>query len=67
VSCNNATVSNRQLTGLTFTDWLINPTGVTKEQFNQLNPFRLRKAIEKKIDKIFKLASKLKNSSLYDE
>ena len=29
-----------------------------KEQFQQLNPFQLRKAMEKKIDKILKLASK---------
>jgi len=32
VSCNNATISNRQLTGGILTLWLIGPPGVTKEQ-----------------------------------
>ncbi|MFH1783096.1 MAG: integrase [Candidatus Omnitrophota bacterium] len=33
-----------------------------KEQFDNLNPFQLRKAMELKINKIFKLTSKLKNT-----
>ena len=37
MSCNNATVSNRQLTGRILTLWLTNPLGVTKEHIERLN------------------------------
>jgi len=39
VSCNNATVSNRQLTGGILTLWLISPLGVTKEKHPHYRDF----------------------------
>jgi len=46
VPCNNAAVSNRQLTGGILTLWLISPLGVTKEQLTITRRFELIKELK---------------------
>ncbi len=68
MSCNNATVSNRQLTGGILTLWLISPLGVTKEQgFSYIVTLKKRRLNEarKAIDATFPLLEEKRKS--YEE
>jgi len=66
VSCNNATVSNRQLTGGILTLWLISPLGVTKEHPRFLLEIPRGTKRYKKI-KSLRPASERINSSVKDK